>query len=193
MDFDKRDIAQVDAGLVHIDSVLGDPPARHAEFLRDKHRRIGLLEREKFDFVELEGGLVFGTVERAVVAAHVQADRTFATGLHPHENTIVAGKVLTAGLAVAEEYLDAGIRVGIPLAELVVDNDGGVRTLHRDSRRAAVDGVRLGDNVGVIGEIEEHDVVETVTIGEQGYHGHKQQHKDQDVHPKEGVYLFHYL
>ena len=178
---------------MHVNLVLCDPPARHTEFLRDEHCRIGLLEREEFYFVELQGSLVLGTVERAVVTAHVQADGSLAAGLHPHEDTVVAGKVLATGLSVTQENLDAGVRVGIPFAEFVVDNDGRVCALHGDSRRAAVDGVRLGDNVGVIGEIEEYDVVETVTISEQGYHGHEQQHKDQDVHPKEGVYLFHYL
>ena len=100
LDFDHRDIRKVDPRLVDVDLVLGYPPARHAEFLRHEYSRIGFFEREEFNFVELERSLVARTGERAVVAAHVETDRTFATGLHPHENTVEPGKVLAARVAV---------------------------------------------------------------------------------------------
>ena len=41
LDFDKGHVGQVHAGLVHVDFVLGHPPARHAEFLGHEHRRVG--------------------------------------------------------------------------------------------------------------------------------------------------------
>ena len=164
LDFDKRDVREVDACLVHVDFVLGDPPGSHAEFLRHEHGRVSLFEREELDFVELERGLVVLAVEGGIVAAHVEADRTFATGLDPHENAVVMREVLTAGLAVTQENLDARIRVCVAFPQFVVHNDGGIGTFQRNSRGTAIGGVGFSNHIGIVGQIQELYIVQTVLI-----------------------------
>ena len=154
---------------MHADFVLGNPPGRHAEFLGNKHRRISLFEREEFDFVELEGTLVAVAVERRVVAAEVDTHRTFAAGLHPHENAVVLGEIATLGLAVSQKNLDAGVRIGVALLQFVVDNDGGIGTRDGDRRGTPVRAVRFGNDIGVVGEVQEDNFIKPILVREKGY------------------------
>ena len=167
LDFDKRDVREVDARLVDVDFVLGDPPGRHAEFLRDEHGGISLFEREELYFVELERALVALAVEVGVVAAQVEADRSLATGLDPHEDAVVFGEVAALRLAIAQEDLHARIRVGIAFLEFVVDNDGRIRTGKGDRGSTPVRAVRLGNHVGIIRKVQERNIVQTVLVCEQ--------------------------
>ena len=159
LDFNERDVRKVYTGLVDVDFVLGDPPACHAEFLRDEHGRIRFLGRDKFDFVELEGSFVVLAVKGAIVTAHVKADRPLVTRLEPHENAIVVGEVSAHGLAIAEIDLDTHIRVGIPLAEFVLDNDRAIGTGHGYSRRTPIHRVGTSHHVRVFAKIDFEDVV----------------------------------
>ena len=167
LDLDKRDVREVDARLVDVDFVLGDPPGRHAEFLRDEHGGISLFEREELYFVELERTFVALAVEVGIVAAQVEADRSLATGLDPHEDAVVFGEVAALGLAIAQEDLHARIRVGVAFLEFVVDNDGRIRTGKGDRGSTPVRAVRLGNHVGVIRKVQERNIVQTVLVCEQ--------------------------
>ena len=142
-----------------VDFVLGNPPACHAEFLRDKHGRVRFLGRSKFDFVELEGSFVVLAVESAIVTAHVKTDGALVARLEPHEDAVVVGKVAAHGLAIAEIDLDAHIRVSIAFTEFILDEDRAVGARHGNGRSTAIHGVGTCDHVRIFTEINLHDVV----------------------------------
>ena len=159
LDFNKRDVRKIYTSLMDIDFVLGDPPARHAEFLRDKHGRIRLLRRGKFNLVELEGRFVILAVKRLVVTAHVKTDRAFIARLQPYKNAIIIGEVAAHGLAITKINLDPHIRVGIAFAEFVFNYDGAIGTHHRDRRSSTINGICTSNYVGIFTEINLHDIV----------------------------------
>ena len=192
LDLDQGDVREVNPRLVNVDFVLGDPPARYAEFLRHENGRVGFFEREKFDFVELERGFVPRTGERAVITAHVETDRSFATGLHPHENTVETGKVPAARLAVAQENLHAHIRVGIAFLEFIVQDNGGIGTGKFHGRGAAVRRVRFRHQIRIVVQVQRLNYIKPILIREKRDDRHGQKHENQDVHPEQHINLFKY-
>ena len=178
---------------MHIDFVLGYPPASHAEFLRDEHGRIRFLGRGKFDFVELERSLVVLAVDGAVVTAHVKADRAFVTGLEPNKNAIKLGKIAAHRLSVAKVNLDTHVRVGVPLAKFIFNDNGRVGSRHRNSGRSPIHGIGASDHIRVIGEIDVQNVVQEMPIRKHGHGGNHQKHYNQEIHPEKSVNFPHNL
>ena len=178
---------------MHIDFVLGYPPACHAEFLRDEHGRIRFLGRGKLDFVELERSLVVLAVDGAIVTAHVKAHGALVTGLEPHENAIELGKIAAHRLSVAKINLDTHVRIGVPLAKFIFNDDGTVGTAHGNGGRTPIHGIGASDHIRVIGEVDVQNVVQEMLIRKHGHGGNHQKHYNQEIHPEKGVNFPHNL
>ena len=177
---------------MNVDFVLGNPPACYAEFLRNEYGGVGFFQGEEFNFVELEGQFVVGAGEGAVVAAHVETHGSFATGLYPDKNAVELGKVLAAGLAVAQENLDAHIGVGVAFLKFVVYDDGGIGTGEFNRRSATICRVRFCNEVRIIVQVQWLNNVQSILMRKKCYDRNCQKHKNQNIHPEQNVYLLKY-
>ena len=100
------------------------------------------------------------------------------------------GKVQSLGLAISQQNLDTRKGVSVAFPQFVVHHHGRIRTDQLDCGITAVGGVRLGDNVGVVGKVQEDNVVQPLVVSRKGDNRSGKEHKNQDVHPEQGVYLF---